>query len=341
MGTMTKRWIGVVCALASAAALAGGSSGAPAAADKYARRCGRQGSSRFFAQQGPQLWGTWSGWREKDRVKPDEKKSVVVSANLDGLAVAPDGVKALALEGGHLSSGAKGAVLRGLSSDGQPVEVAVCEEEPAEGDPQMTWYQIQAWNPVSLEWENPCIPTGDHPSPRALALGGVWDPSGAHHEVAGKITFACENGDLTKCVGWGYKPWEKRDGRSMADAHQACTRMARADYCGDGQSHTKERTTIEYYDSLGLNARMTRAVPGWDPERASFEAAWAPDGASCLARTRHGEPMEAVLKECPGRFKQGEADLGGGDRCAVKRADPDALAGALRNRVNGNGAGAR
>src|SRR4051812_23492446 len=114
MGTMTKRWIGVVCALASAAALAGGSSGAPPAAERYARRCGHQGASRWFAQQGPRLWGTWSGWREQERTRADEKKSVLVSANLDGLAVAPDGTKALALDGGHLSAGARGAVLRGL-----------------------------------------------------------------------------------------------------------------------------------------------------------------------------------------------------------------------------------
>jgi hypothetical protein len=337
--TMMKRWVAGACALASAAALAGGSSGAPAA-DRYARRCGAQTTSRWYGPQGPRLWGTWSGWREKDRTKADEKKSVLVSATLDGLALAPDGVKGLALEGGHLSPGAKGSVLRGLSSEGQPVEVAICEEEPAEGDPQMTWYRIQAWNPVAQDWENPCVPTGDRPNPRALALAGVWDSSGAHHDVAGKITFACENGDLTKCVGWGYKPWERRDGKSLAGAHQACTRMARADYCGDGKPHTRESTVIEYYDSLGLNARMTRAVKGWDPERASFEAAWAPDGASCLARTRHGEPLESVLKECPGRFKPAAADLGGGDRCAVQRADPDGLAGVIRNRVNGN-AGAR
>jgi len=337
---MAKRWMAWMCAFLSASALAGGAAPAAAAGDRYARRCQASGPSRWIGPQGPRLRGTWSGWTEKDRTKTDEKKSVLVSANLDGLIQAPAGAKALKLQGGHLEGSAKGAVLQGMNSDGQPVEVAICEEQPAEGDAQMTWYQVQAWNPVAQEWENPCVPNGDHPNPRALVMGGVWDATGAHHDVAGKVTFACENGDLTKCVDWGYKPWERRDGKSMADVHQACTRMARADYCGDGESHTKERTIIEYYDSMGLNARMTRAVQGWDPERASFEAAWAPDGASCLARTRHGEPLEAILKECPGRFKPGAADLGGGDTCAVQRADADAQAGMLRNRVNGN-AGAR
>ena len=37
---------------------------------------------------------------------------------------------------------------------------------------------------------------------------------------------------------------------SLASYHQACTRMARADYCGDGTSHTQDGTWIEYYDKL-------------------------------------------------------------------------------------------
>jgi hypothetical protein len=262
---------------------------------------------------------------------------VLVSANLGGLTKSPDGVQSLKLEGGRLAAAGslKGAVLQGASSDGKATEVAICDEQPADGDPQMIWYQIQAWNPISQEWENPCVPNGDHANPRALALGGFWDTTGAHHDAPGKITFACENGDLSKCVNWGYKPWASRDGHSLADAHQACTRMARADYCGDGQSHTQERTTIEYYDTLGLQTRTTVAQRGWDPERASFEADWAPDGATCVARTRHGESLEAIVKECPKRFAKRKADLGGGDRCELGRAEAGAMTGLIRNRING------
>ncbi len=332
-----KRWIGWVCVLASATALAGNGAGPTTPADRYARRCQPQSAQRWFASQGPRLWGTWSGWEEKDRTHADERKSVLVSANLDGLTRAPEGVKSLKLEGGRLAAAGslKGAVLQGAASDGKATEVAICDEQPADGDKQMSWYQIQAWNPVAQEWENPCVPSGDHPNPRALVLGGEWDLTGAHHDAAGKITFACENGDLSKCATWGYKPWAVREGHSLADAHQACTRMARADYCGDGQSHTTERTIIEYYDTLGLQARMTVAEKGWDPKLTAFEAAWGPDGASCLARTRHGEPLDAILKECPQRFAKRMADLGGGDRCAIGRADAGAVTGLLRNRING------
>jgi len=283
------------------------------------------------------LWGTWSGWTEKDRTRVEEQKSVVVSARLDGLPQAPEGMKSLRLEGGRLAGGKSiiGSVLQGMASDGQPVEVAICDEQPAADDPGMVWYQIQAWNPVVQEWENPCFPTSDVPNPRALAIGGVWDISGAHHDVAGKITFACENGVLSKCARWGYKPWARRDGRSLADAHQACTRMARADYCGNGQSHTREKTVIEYYDTLGVSARMTKAVPSWDPARASFEAAWDRDGASCLARTRGGGTLTSIHQECPERFKESRSDLGDGDRCALERTDRTPPEGLLRNRIDG------
>ena len=44
------------------------------------------------------------------------------------------------------------------------------------------------------------------PDPRALAVSGVWDASGARQDVPGKLTFACENGAITKCISWGYKP---------------------------------------------------------------------------------------------------------------------------------------
>ena len=330
------QWMVSMCLLAAVPAFAGDARSA-SAEERYAKRCQAQGPSRILDMQGTMLWGTWSGWTDRDQRKATEQKSVLVSANLDGLARAPEGAKSLRLEGGHLAGGKSlvGAVLQGTASNGQSTEVAICGEEPASDDPGMSWYRIQAWNPVAQEWSNPCAPAGDVPNPRALALGGVWDEKGARRDEAGKITFACENGVLSKCARWGYKPWASRDGRSLADAHQACTRMARADYCGNGKSHTREKTMIEYYDSLGVSARTTTATKEWDPARASFEATWAPDGASCLARTRHQESLEEIQKECPGRFRKNTVDLGDGDRCAIERSDRTASAGMLRNRVHG------
>ena len=308
-------------------------------AERYARRCQSQTRHRTVKPQGTMLWGTRRDWDTEKRTV--ESSSVLVSVSLTPLLLAESQGKALALEGGHLvapstAKGVVGTVLQGTASDGKPVEVAICGAEPSAEDPGMVWYRIEAWNAVAQEWENPCVAQARVPDPRALAVGGVWDESGAHQPAPGRFTFACENGAITKCVGWGYKPWASRDGQSLAPLHQACTRMARADYCGNGRSHTHEDTPLDIYDRLGVLTRTTESSAAWELSRASFEAAWAADGATCLARTRDGRAMETILQECPGRFQTGAAlELGEGDRCTVSRKDVNPGAVLLRNQSYG------
>ena len=67
---------------------------------------------------------------------------------------------------------------------------------------------------------------------------------------------------------------------SNADVHQSCTRLARADYCGDGRPWTLDGTTIDAYDVLGVQARLG------DPS-FGFEAAWGEHGAICVNETRY------------------------------------------------------
>jgi hypothetical protein len=314
-------------------------------AERYARRCQGLAPDRGTRPQGTMLWGTKRGWGSLE--EPDARRSVLVSVDLGSLRKADAAVKALRLENGRLvaspeaSTSLVGTVLQGTSSDGKPVEVALCGAEPAPEDPDRLWYHIEAWNPVNQGWENPCVATVSVPDPRALAVPGVWDASGAVHPVPGKLTLACENGVITKCIRWGYKPWASRNGQSLADLHQACTRMARADYCGNGLSHTHEGTVIDMYDRLGVLSATAETSATWDPARASFEAAWTQDGASCLAHTRDGRALETILQECPERFRSGAAvELGQGDRCTLQRADMSPGAVLLRNRSYGAPKGA-
>ncbi|WP_239470434.1 ADYC domain-containing protein [Archangium violaceum] len=307
-------------------------------AERYARRCQDRTSNRAVWPQGTMLWGTRRVWG--DRHEPDERRSVLVSVDLAPLKPVSPKVPSLRLEGGRLvaspeaSRSLVGTVLQGTSSDGKPVEVAVCGAEPSPADSELVWYRIEAWNSRAQRWENPCVGTSQIPDPRALAVSGVWDASGAHQGVEGKFTLACENGVITKCINWGYKPWASHDGHSLAELHQACTRMARADYCGNGQSHTRQDTPIDMFDTLGVLAPTMERSAVWDPERASFEATWAADGASCMARTRDRRALETVLRECPGRFQTGQAvELGNGDRCTVQRAGVSPGAALLRNRA--------
>jgi hypothetical protein len=94
------------------------------------------------------------------------------------------------------------------------------------------------------------------------------------------FTLTCASGATGKCVGLGYKPLPEANGESLWDYHQACVRMMRADYGGDGSAHTRNGTRIDISDRLGIQ------LPEHDPGGLSFEAAWGPEGAACLRHTR-------------------------------------------------------
>jgi hypothetical protein len=157
---------------------------------------------------------------------------------------------------------------------------------PGHGDNHDIWlYDIEytgADEGSEPDWQSVCQPDS-HGGARAMFLDGQWradgswDPSGH--------TIACTSGVLAKCArNWGYKPWkELRTSRgsliSLQPLHQACTRAARADYCGDGASHTRDGTLIDLFDRYGLNVR--EQVDGF-----SIEAGFNVDGAAWVARPR-------------------------------------------------------
>jgi ADYC domain len=299
---------------------------APPEAERHARRCQGYAARGSAPRSGALLWGTWGTW-EDSRPGASERRSVLVSVDVTAPLLADPEVRGLHLDKGRLVASPQpvsslvGTVLRGTSSEGKPVEVALCGVEPAPADPDMAWYRIEAWSPVAQAWVNPCVATSRVPDPRAVAINGVWDSSGAHQQVKGKLTLACENSAIAQCIRWGYKPWASLHGQSLAELHQACTRLARADYCGDGTSHALPDAPVELYDKLGVRPLAAEARERGALERSSFEAAWAADGAVCLARTRDGRGLEEIQKECPGRFTSGAPlEVGDGDRCALRRA---------------------
>jgi hypothetical protein len=96
----------------------------------------------------------------------------------------------------------------------------------------------------------------------------------------GWFSFSCTSGVEAKCVLMGYRPWEPHpSGASMRDLHRACIHLMRADYGGDGQPTTRDGTSIDVEDRFGI--QTFDHVDG-----TTFEAAWGPDGAICVARPR-------------------------------------------------------
>jgi hypothetical protein len=117
----------------------------------------------------------------------------------------------------------------------------------------------------------------------------------------------------------GYSPWGSAPecrgpgdchALPLAALHQACTRLLRADYCGDGTSATRDGTLVDLWDTAGLEADT---APSWP-----FEAEWSEDGAACVASTRHatlpdggGLVLDYIQAHCPARWQP--AACGGAD----------------------------
>lgn len=121
-------------------------------------------------------------------------------------------------------------------------------------------------------WRNAC---GEGPPGATMGLfvDGTWSEDGTWH--AGGWTFSCPDGVISKCVrSWGYKPWKTVRSPLCGEVdlqplHRACVRAARADYCGNGISHTRDGTLVDMFDACGLNVR--EHVPGFREESAFDE----------------------------------------------------------------------
>ncbi|MEO1092264.1 MAG: ADYC domain-containing protein [Pseudomonadota bacterium] len=159
-------------------------------------------------------------------------------------------------------------------------------------------------------WRRAC-PANAKGLAEAVPLRGYWDTQGDHHDIDGTFTLACTATALGKCVRMGYRPWQTApDGRSFRKLHQACTRMLRADYCGDGRSWTKDGTIINVFDGYGIQVQDPRSD-------LAFEAAWAADGAVCVAKPRLPQRHDVAMIEaaCPARLRHRT-----GAECTLARA---------------------
>jgi len=139
----------------------------------------------------------------------------------------------------------------------------------------------------------------------AIPLAATWNAHGDRVESSSLFTFGCTTGVIAKCYRWGYRPWVTGYG-DLAAMHWACTRLARADYCGDGVSHTQDGTWVNVWDDL-LAPGPIQFHGARPPDGMHFEAAWNTDGAECLSRTRWKTDMKSISRTCPRRVSGGNA----------------------------------
>ncbi len=220
-------------------------------------------------------------------INGSELGAYVASVRLDGVELAGRVHDDVGLVAGELSApdvsgeGFAGAVLESVLSDGSILPLRVEAIFPVA--PDLLAYQ------VTYDTDEGPVPLCVNAEGQALvayALDGVWSHEegrpggGARKDVPGHFTFACAGAALGKCVEAGYVPWRTVAGKSLEPYHDACTRMVRADYCGDGRPGTLNGWSIDVHDDLGVQTSDARG------ENWVFEAAWTTNGAACVDEYR-------------------------------------------------------
>ncbi|WP_253910510.1 ADYC domain-containing protein, partial [Pyxidicoccus fallax] len=188
-----------------------------------------------------------------------------------------------------------GARFVGNLGDGTQVALRVDGIQPGQDADADVWsYRVSYFDMTAGAWKPACA-ADDGSALGAIPVAGRWNYAqgvaggGSHLDDSTVFTFACEGAAIAKCVRFGYRPWATTaDGRGLAEYHQACTRMVRADFCGDGTSYTQDGNWVNLYDGVGVQE---------DSETWLTEAEWDANGARCFtSSTRASAPVS-----CPGR----------------------------------------
>ena len=147
-------------------------------------------------------------------------------------------------------------------------------------------------------WQ-PACPVDSDGRRAAIPLADTWDEKGGRNSSAPQFTLGCTTGAIAECYRWGYRPWVTGYG-NLTITHWTCTRLSRADYCGDGVSHTINGTLINVWDNLGAPGPIQ--AQGTTPPGMTFEAAWGQNGAICFSHARWSLGGSVAAAACPNRL---------------------------------------
>ena len=189
-----------------------------------------------------------------------------------------------------------GTPLVGQGEDGSEVSLRIDSHRTGSerGLRDVHYYRVSVYDPADRAWEPACGADSHGRGIEAIPVPGIWDMSegtptgGSRSDADDMFPFGCRDAAIGECVEWGYKPWLSftrcdSSGRCWkvagADYHQTCTRLVRADFCGDGNSWTEDGTLINVYDDAGVQEADEGA--NWQ-----HEAEWAPTGATCMSGMR-------------------------------------------------------
>lgn len=204
-----------------------------------------------------------------------------------------------------------GAELQAVTSAGVTLRHRIAEVLAEDGDTFL--YRVEQQN-TDGTWSTWCAADAAGAA-AAIPVAAVFDKSGSRHESTTRFTFGCTSGAIAKCYRWGYKPWMEHPSSStvMRELHWACTRLARADYCGDGTPHTRDGTLINVWDTLSNPGPIQQH--GEPMDGMLFEAGWSTRGAVCLSKQRWLTLSPDVAAACPDRLIAPGAAVGTATVC--------------------------
>ncbi len=207
-------------------------------------------------------------------------------------------------DGRHLTSAQlTGAIFDGLGPDGTPATLRIDAVTPSREDPGVLLHELSV--KAADGSFHPVCDADAYGRKAGFPVAGTIDAQGHYARKPGAYYLTCTSGAQGKCILWGYNPWKPGPGGAdLAPYYQACMHMVRGDYDGSEAAHTKNGTTIDPYDDLGVQKPDSKADAAF-----AFEAGWAPEGAVCVARTRWGDllPLADLLAAAP-RLKASPCD---------------------------------
>ena len=168
-----------------------------------------------------------------------------------------------------------GSQWKGTLSDGSQITVRI-DSRSALAAPNTDVYGYGVSYLSGTSWLPLCETAGT----LAIPLNGTWNygegvsGGGSWTASSTSFTFACRGAAIAKCVELGYKPWKTVSGTLLQNHHIACTRLLRADYCGDGRSWTIDGTLVNLYDGKGVQT---------DTDAWTAEADWTVSGARYIS----------------------------------------------------------
>lgn len=203
---------------------------------------------------------------------------------------------------------------------GATIDMRIAKVYPPDQEEPRWQYLLEQRNSAG-EWEPACDappqlvpPNQPLPTPTpALAMPGEW-LTHFYSPLSTRVTFACRTGVAAKCDGWGYSatsqwPLQTKNGvptqANGGNMIQACTQMARADYCGAGVPNTIDGTPIWINDAFTED----QTVDGF-----AFEAAWR--GRAAI----EGRPRGQSPVVCLSKLRWSTLPLGGD--CPLQVPDP-------------------